>query len=98
MIWSILADAASESGKVWIANLLSLARTVIWAMVALTTVPSNLGCETFFGLMVLTTMGTAVSIAVSAAAAAMGAGTWACAKQHENAAAKAPRATRRRTG
>src|ERR1700740_574110 len=66
-------------------------------MVALTTVPSNLGCAIFFGLMVLMTMGTAVSIAVSAAAVAIGAVTWACAKEHDNQAAKAPRATRRTT-
>src|SRR5579863_3718354 len=98
MTWSILADAASESGKVWMAISLSLARTVIWATVALMTVPSSLGCETFFGLTTLTTMGTAVSIAVSAAAAAMGAGTWACAKEQENAAANATRVARRRTG
>jgi len=43
---------------------LPLARTVTCATVALTMVPSNLGCETLCGLMTLTTMGTAVSIAV----------------------------------
>src|SRR5215469_549847 len=96
MISSILAEAASESGKVSRANSLSLARTVICVMVAFTTVPSNLGCETFLGLMVLTTMGTAVSMAVSAAAAAIGAGSWAWARVEEKTEAARTRPARTR--
>src|SRR5579863_6507747 len=53
---------------------LPLARTVIWATVAFSTVPSNFGgCGPLFGLRVLTMMGTAVS----ATGMATDAGTWA---------------------
>src|SRR5262249_34570093 len=75
MIASILAEASSESGKVCSDSSLSLARTVICATVALTTVPSNFGWGSLCGFSTLTTMGAAVSTAASTT----GAGTWALA-------------------
>src|SRR5258708_7591074 len=63
MICCIFADAASERGNVLIAMSLPLARTVICALFAFTTKPSNLSSPVCFGFgfTALTMMGAAVS-------------------------------------
>src|SRR5258707_13822395 len=72
---------------------LPLARTVIWAIVALSTVPSNLGgCGPLCGLTVLMMIG----IASSAIGTAIGAGTWALAAAAAKAAKPAASAQRSR--
>src|SRR5437667_9806860 len=63
MIFSIMADAASESGNVLIVKSFPFARTVICALFAFITKPSNLSSPVVldFGFTELTMIGAAVS-------------------------------------
>src|SRR5207244_1495377 len=63
MIFSIMADAASESGNVLIVKSFPFARTVICALFAFITKPSNLSSPVVldFGFTALTMIGAAVS-------------------------------------
>src|SRR5476651_350490 len=82
----IFVAASGESAKVRTAISLPLARTVICAVLACITKPSNLLNPVGLGFTALMMMGTAVSITMGATDA----GVCAAAPEHDNAVITAP--------